>query len=137
MKKALWILLFLPVFAQAQDTTVRAQCKIIRETDPYTKASRLTTGFIKLEGGSVSIDADQYEIDVLFSINGADKCYDNNSTAWIFFEGVKTKLTNRNGGTMNCEGLFHFIFKNSNSVTTVLQKLMNEKVSHITFIGNN
>ncbi len=132
MKQILAIVFLLPLFLAAQD------CKLTRETDPYTKETKLSTGFIFLDGGSVTIDAGSREIDVLFSIEGADKCFDNNSTAAIFFEGVKTKLTNRNGGTMNCEGLFHFVFKNTASTTTtVLKKMMTMKINRIVFTGNN
>jgi hypothetical protein len=112
-------------------------CKIIRETDPYTKQTKLSTGFIYFDGGSVTVDADSKEIDVLFSIEGSDKCFDNNSIATIFFEGVKTKFNIRNGGTMNCEGLFHFIFKNTPTPNSQLLKLMNQKINHILFVGNN
>ncbi len=136
MKKIIFVLLLAPVFAIAQDSTAK-QCKLLRETDPYTKEIRLSTGFISLDGASVTIDADSKEIDVMFSIPGADRCYDNNSVAWIFFEGVKTKLTMRNGGTMNCEGLFHFIFKNSTSYATVLRNIMTQKSEHFEFTGNN
>lgn len=137
MKKLLLLSLLSPLLAISQDSTT-VPCKLIRETDPFTKEVRLSTGFIFLDGGSVTVDADAKEIDVLFSIEGAEKCYDNNSTAWIFFEGVKSKLTTRNGGTMNCEGLFHFIFKNSKTSTpSILQKLMTQKINHVTFIGNN
>ena len=136
MKKLLFFLLFAPLWAFSQDSSA-FKCKLIRETDPYTKATRISTGFIKLDGGSVTIDADQYEVDVFFTVNGTDKCYDNNSMAAVFFEGVKTKLSSRNGGTMNCEGLFHFIFKNTASTPTILSKLMNEKTNHITFTGND
>ena len=132
MKNIFFLLLLSPLFSVAQD------CKINRETDPFTKQVKLSTGFIFLEGGSVTIDADSKEIDVLFSIEGVDKCFDNNSTAFIFFEGVKTKLTSRNSGTMNCEGLFHFVFKNSpTSTPSLLQKLMTQKINHILFTGNN
>ena len=136
MKKLLFLLSFAPLFAAAQETP--ANCKLTRETDPFTKQVKVSTGFIFLDGGSVTVDADSKEIDVLFSIEGADKCFDNNSTAYIFFEGVKTKLTSRNSGTMNCEGLFHFIFKNSaTSTPSLLQKLTTQKINHILFIGNN
>jgi len=128
--------LFAPFFAKAQDTAA-VVCKLIRETDPFTKETRLSTGFIFLDGGAVTIDADSKEIDVLFSIEGADKCYDNNSVAAIFFEGIKTKLNSRNGGTMNCEGLFHFVFKNSASTPSLLQKIITQKINHIVFTGNN
>ena len=136
MKKLLILTLFCPLYLFAQDTTKR-ECKLLRETDPFTKEIKLSTGFIKLKGGSVTIDANKYEVDVLFTIEGEEKCFDNNSTAWIFYEGVKTKMTMRNGGTMNCEGLFHFIFKNSPSTPTILQRLMTMGTNHITFTGNN
>ena len=131
MKIILAILLLSPLFSVAQE------CKITRETDPFTKQTKLSTGFIFFDGGSVTIDADSKEIDVLFSIEGADKCYDNNSMAFVFFEGVKTKLSSRNGGTMNCEGLFHFVFKNTASTPSLLQKIMTQKINHIIFTGNN
>jgi hypothetical protein len=137
MKKTLlaFCLLSIAYCGFAQDST---GCKLIRETDPFTKQTKLSTGFIYFDGGSVTIDADSKEIDILFSIEGADKCYDNNSVATIFFEGVKvTKLNTRNGGTMNCEGLFHFVFKNTATPNSVLQKLMKQKINHILFIGNN
>lgn len=136
MKKIVALLLLVPLFTAAQDTTAVA-CNLIKEKDPFTKETRLSTGFINLRGGSMSIDADSKEIDVLFSIAGTDKCFDNNSMAAIFFEGVKTKFTSRNGGTMNCEGLFHFIFKNTALTNTLLQKIMTQKLSQIIFTGNN
>ena len=131
MKNILSILLFSPLFIKAQE------CKLIKDIDPFTKETRISTGFIFFDGGSVTIDADSKEIDVLFSIEGIDKCFDNNSTAFVFFEGVKTKMSSRNGGTMNCEGLFHFVFKNSASTPTILQKIMTQKINHIVFTGNN
>ena len=131
MNKVLILLLLSPLLAATQD------CKLITETDPFTKTVKLSTGFIFFDGGSVTIDADSKEVDVLFSIEGADKCFDNNSVAFIFFEGTKTKLTGRNGGTMNCEGLFHFIFKNSASTPSLLQKIMTQKINRILFTGNN
>ena len=38
---------------------------------------------------------------------------------------------------MNCEGLFHFIFKNTASTTAVLKKITTQKITHIVFTGNN
>lgn len=131
MKRILAALLLCPLFTLAQD------CKLNKETDPYTKETRLSTGFIFLAGGSVTIDADSKEIDMLFSIEGANRCFDNNSTAVIFFEGSKVKMNLRNAGTMNCEGLFHFIYKNSVTTTSQLQKLTTQKISKIVFTGND
>ena len=113
------------------------ECKLTRTTDPFTKEIRVSSGFVQLEGGSVTLDASKPEIDILFSLEGAENCFDNNSTAYIFFEGSKSKGSIRNGGTMNCEGLFHFIFRNSNSVTSLLNRMMTQKITHIVFTGNN
>ena len=113
------------------------ECKVKKTTDPYTKEIRLSSGFIQLDGGSVTIDADSKEIDILFSVEGTDVCFDNNSSVFIFFEGSKSKGSIRNGGSMNCEGLFHFIFKNSASTTSLLNRMMTQKITHIVFSGNN
>ncbi len=132
MKYWLALIVIAPFFAIAQD------CKLHKETDPYTKETKLSTGFIYLNGGSVTIDADSKEIDILFSVEGSDKCYDNNSTAEIIFEGIKSKSSTRNGGTMNCEGLFHFIFRNSKSTpTTLLQRMCTKKITQIVFTSND
>lgn len=136
MKPILFLLLVTPFLAVGQAPGTEA-CKLIRETDLFTKQTRLSTGFIKLEGGSVTIDADSKEIDIMFLIPGLEKCYDNNSTGAVFFENVKTKMNIRNGGTMNCEGLFHFIYKNTNTPNTILTKLITQKIDRILFVGNN
>jgi hypothetical protein len=131
MKFIFSLLLIMPVMLRAQE------CKLQSETDPFTKQTKLSTGFIYLDGGSISIDADSKEITVLFSIEGSDKCFDNTSNAYVYFEGTKVKLTVRNGGTMNCEGLFQFVYRNTPSASTVLQKLVTQKITQITFTGNN
>jgi hypothetical protein len=132
MKNLIFVCLaFLPTLIKAQD------CALHRETDPYTREIKLSTGFITLQGGSVTIDADKNEIDIFFSVSGIDKCYDNNSTANVFFEGTRAKLLYRNGGTMNCEGFFHFIFKNTAGAQAMLQKFITQKVNNIVFTGNN
>ena len=103
-----WLLgILLPLFTRAQD------CKLNKETDPFTKETKLSTGFMFFSGASLTIDADSKEVDLLFSLEGANRCLDNNSTAVVHFEGTKVKMNLRNAGTMNCEGLFHFIYKNS------------------------
>ena len=130
MKYIVLIAFFISSVVSAQE------CKLKKETDPFTKETKLSTGFIFLKGGSVTVDADSKEIDILFSIEGIDKCFDNNSTAVIFFEGSKVKTTFRNGGTMNCEGLFHFIFKNSVSTNSQLKKITTQKITQIIFTGN-
>lgn len=131
MKIILAFILFTSMAAHCQE------CKLKSSTDPYTKETRLSTGFIFGTGGSITVDADSKEIDFLISLEGADQCYDNNSSAYLFFEGVKSKSMLRNNGSMNCEGLFHFIFKNSPGNTSMLQKFSTQKVTHIIFTGNN
>lgn len=135
LKRLLVILCFSPVVALSQDST---GCKLIRETDPYTKEVKLSTGFIGLDGASVTIDADSKEIIVLFSLEGAEKCFDNNATVDLYFEGIKSKTMSRNAGTMNCEGLFQLVFKNTHSTpTTILQRLTTRKVTQLIFTGNS
>jgi len=131
MKYVFGICLLFPLFVRAQD------CKLNRETDPYTKEKKISTGFTGLGRGSVTIDANAMEIDVFFSIEGIDKCFDYNSTAAIFFEGTKLKMLNRNGGSMNCEGLFHIIFRNTATTSSLLSKMTTQKINHIVFTGNN
>ncbi len=127
MKKLIYLYFLMPFFAVAQD------CKLISETDPFTKVRKISTGFIFLNGGSLTIDADKKEVVFLFSLNGEGRCFDNNSTASIIFEGTKTKGSARNGGTMNCEGLFQIVYRNAASTTSMLQKLMSQKIASIIF----
>lgn len=136
MKFILVLSMMIPLFPAAQDSLSK-NCKITREKDPFTKEIKLSTGFIPLDGGQVTIDANKLEIDFLFSLDGPLKCFDNNSTAFVFFEGTKLKLSSRNGGSMNCEGLFHFIFRNTASLPSMLTRMTTQKVSHIIFKGNN
>ena len=136
MKLIVAAFLLFPLLAAAQDP-IAIGCKLNRETDPYTKETKISTGFIELAAGSVTVDADSREIDVFFSLSGVDKCFDNNSMAAIFFEGSKVKMSYRNGGTMNCDGFFHFIFKNSATIPSLLQKITTQKIATITFTGNN
>lgn len=120
-----------PVFGMSQD------CVIQKEKDPYTKEVKLSTGFINLKNVTLSIQADSREIDFLFVINGKDKCFSDVSTASIFFEGTKVKTSIRNAGSMNCDGLFHFNFRNQPVIPSSLQKMAVQKVIGILFIGND
>ncbi len=122
-------LLFFSHLLNAQD------CKLLKETDSYTKISKLSTGFISLQGASLNIEADNKEIDFFFAVR--DKCFNDASTVFIFFEGSKIKTTYRNSGSMNCEGYFHFIFKNGTTTPTVLKKLATQKVASFIFTGND
>lgn len=126
-KSLLFLLCAATVFhAVAQD------CTINRETDLFTKETRLSSGFFDLSGASVTVDADKKEVDILFSFK-TNRCFDDGCTATIYFAGTKFKLLLRNAGTMNCEGLFHFIFRNAVAVNYQLKKLATAKISHIVF----
>jgi hypothetical protein len=126
-KFLLFALCYALVFAvAAQD------CNVNRETDLFTIETRLSSGFIDLSGASVTIDADKKELDILFSFK-TNRCFDDGCTATIYFAGTKSKLLLRNAGTMNCEGLYHFIFRNAATVNYQLKKIATAKVSHIVF----
>src|SRR3954447_25239298 len=106
MKKMIFAIALFPFIALAQD------CNIKKETDGFTREPRLSTGFIKLQSSTLSIDADKKEFDFFFTIEGSDKCFDDQSTVVVMFEGSKQRNTFRSTGSMNCEGLFHFTVRN-------------------------
>jgi hypothetical protein len=118
-----------PFFLSAQD------CKLSRETDPYTKETKLSTGFISLPGAKVTIDADSKEIDFFFIV--PDKCFNDASTVFILYEGNRVKLTYRSAGSMNCDGYFHFKFRNNTVTPTVVQKFSTQKIAQFIFTGND
>ncbi len=134
MKYLVTILLLAPLFLSAQQPAP-VDCKLVRETDPYTKETKLSSGFISLQGASLTVDADSKEIDFFFTV--PDKCFTDASMVYIYFEGSKVKTTYRNNGSMNCDGFFHFKFRNGTTTPTVLQKLATQKAAHFIFIGND
>ncbi len=129
MKQLLWISFFLPFYAIGQE------CKIITTKDPYTKETKISSGFFALQGATLTIEADSKEIDFFFIIEG--KCFDDASTAFLFFEGARTRTTYRNGGSRNCDGYFHIKYKNSATPTTVLKKLASQNTAHFVFTGTD
>lgn len=131
MKAVLFIVCLFPALLQAQDQ----DCKITRETDPYTKETKLSSGFVTLQGGTVTVESDSKEIDLFFIVPG--KCFNDASTLFIFFEGSKVKMTYRNAGNMNCDGYFHVKFRNGQNTATPLQKLSAQKVTQLVFTGND
>jgi hypothetical protein len=135
MKYVSLIFFLLPLFLSAQNP-IAAECKLIKETDPHTKETKFSSGFISLQiGASLNIDADGKEIDFFFTI--PDECYTDASTVFVFFEGTKVKATYRNSGSMNCDGNFHFMFRNGVATPSGLQKLSTQKVSSFVFTGND
>lgn len=131
MKPALFfcsLFLHLSIFCQEE-------CKLIKDTDPYTREAKLSSGFISLQGGSVTIDADSKEVDFFFVVD--DKCFDNLSTVFIYFEGSKARTTYSNAGNMNCTGYFHFKYRNSATTPTVMKKMTTQKITQLVFKGTD
>jgi hypothetical protein len=131
MKSILLISCLFPLFLSAQE------CKVLSETDPYTKETRLSSGFIALQGGSsVSVEADSKEIDIFFIIN--DRCFDDDASNVVaYFEGTKVKTTYRNAGSMNCTGYFHIRVRNGTVTPTNIKKMATQKVTQFVFTDSN
>lgn len=123
------IVFLLPGALLAQD------CKLKKTVDPYTREVRLSTGLISLGGTSVSIEADSKEIDFFFTMTRSESCFDGSSTAVVTYEGTRAKATFKNGGTTNCQGFFHIIFKNQATTPTLLQRLISQKITSILLTG--
>ena len=135
LQKAFWV--GIPLVGLCCLSSLWAQdCNLIKETDPYTRQTRLSTGFIELTGASLVADADSKEIDVMISFK-TDRCFDDGCAAVIYFAGGKQKINLRNGGTLNCEGLFHFIFRNGPTVNYQLKKMATQPISHMEFVDRN
>lgn len=133
MKSLLLPLLLLCAAANAQD------CKLKKTTDPFTKATKISTGFKKfgLQGPSVllSVDANATDVDLFFSIPGPaeTQCFDNNSPVQLTYDGGRIKYNAKNSGSMNCEGLFHVTFRNTAATPGALNNLMQKKLQSIKF----
>ena len=136
MKNWLFILLLLPFASFAQDT-----CGLKKTKDPFTNQTKLSTGFKDFSGSagivSISADATPTEIDFFIWIKNGSKCFDMESSAQVIWEGERSKATFRNTGSMNCEGAFHFNFKNTTTPNSWLRKMMAKKIATIKLTGNN
>jgi hypothetical protein len=136
MKTLLLLLLISPLISSAQDS-----CQLKRETDQFTHETRITTGFIPFNVSgiplSISVDATKAEIDFFLWIRNDSKCFDENSTIQLIFEGDKLKSNFKNTGSMNCEGAFHFTFRNSKSTATQLKRMTEKRINSIKLTGND
>jgi hypothetical protein len=135
MKNLILLFFLFPLFGNAQDS-----CKLKRSTDEFTHVTKVTTGFVSFPVNgvplSISIDATKTEVDFFFWINEPSKCFDETSTAQVNFDGERLKANYKNSGSMNCEGAFHFTFRNSTSTPSNLLRLTDKKISSIKLIGN-
>jgi hypothetical protein len=127
MKCIAAILFLIPLFASAQD------CKVKRTTDPYTKELKMSSGAIQLQGATLSVDADAKEIDFFFSMDGKEKCFSSDATVVVVYEGTKMKGNFKNAGPMNCDGIFHLIFRNQATTPTLLQRFITQKIVSLQF----
>src|SRR5215208_3586911 len=136
MKTFLFVLFFLPLFSSAQDT-----CKLRRETDPFTHQVKVSTGFIPFVANgvqlSVSVDATGSEIDFFLWLQNDSRCFDEASTVQINYEGDRLKANFKHTGSMNCEGAFHFTFRNTVATPSNLERLASKKISTIRLTGSN
>ncbi len=123
--------MFAPLLGFTQD------CKVKKTTDPYTREVKVSSGPIQLQGATLSIDADGKEVDFFFSMDGKEKCFSDASNVVIIYEGTRVKGNFKNNGPMNCDGIFHIIFKNQVTTPALLQRLLTQKITSIQFTGNN
>lgn len=134
LMKACLLLLLLPFVSTAQDT-----CGLKKSKDPFTNVTKLSTGFKKFDGNgvtvSISADATPSEIDFFVWVKNEGKCFDPESEAQIVYEGEKARATIKNSGSMNCDGAFHFTFKNNATTTSVLKRLGTKRLSTIKLIS--
>ena len=105
------------------------------DKDPYTREEKLSSGFIDIGSAKVSVVATKTEIDFLFSL-GKGNCFDDDCSAAISYTATKAKTTIRNSGPTNCDGLFHFTFRNLASTPTNLQNLSIKPITSIKFTDN-
>jgi hypothetical protein len=136
MKHWIVLLFFFPFASFAQDT-----CGLKKTKDPFTNQVKLSTGFKSFGGSagpvSISADATPTEIDFFIWLKTEGKCFELESTAQVVWEGERSKATFRNAGSMNCEGAFHFNFKNTATANSWLRKMMAKKIATIKLTGNN
>lgn len=128
MKFIFSLLLIAPLFVLAQD------CKLKKEIDPFSQQPRLTTGFFGIGSDRLSMTADSKEIDFFFVVGG-NKCFDDQTTVTIHFDGDRLRSNFRASGTMNCEGLYHFTVRNTATPNYALQRLATKKVASIKFVN--
>jgi hypothetical protein len=129
MKYCLVLVMLCPFLSWSQN------CNLKTTRDPYTKEIKVSTGFFPLNTARGSIEATKSDIDFMFAVEG--KCFDDASNAAVFFDGSRLKSNFKNTGTMNCDGLFHFTFRNTNPSPTALQNLGTKKITSIRFKDNS
>jgi hypothetical protein len=132
MKYLLLSFCLLPAVLWGQD------CNLKKGQDPITSKPTLTTGFIDISQGTLTIDVNSKEIDFFFDFtNPIVKCLDEETEATMVLEGGKTKIQFHNSGSMNCDGVFHIIFRNSAYTPSQVQKMASRKIVSMQLTGPN
>jgi hypothetical protein len=130
MKNFLTLIFLIPLLASAQDS-----CKLKKSTDPFTHQTKISTGFVNFATPgaqvNISIDATSTDIDFFVWVKNDGKCFDDQSTALVNYEGDRLKATFKNTGSMNCEGAFHFTFRNTTATPGALERLSSKKIASI------
>jgi hypothetical protein len=134
MKVLLSLFFLLPLAAIAQD------CSYQKLVDKFSQETYYSSGFmnfigVKGEKISFSIEADNKEVRLLFSLPG--NCFNDQSTAVIAFEGTRSKSTSKNSTAMNCDGIFTAVFRNTATTPFALEKIASQKLQNIIFTGSN
>jgi hypothetical protein len=131
MKKLLSILFLLPLFAIAQDCTLKKQ------VDPISSEPNLVTGFVPFNSGGVqfaiSMEAGPREINLFFLIENPNPCFKDESTAVAYFEGDRSKVNLKNIGGSNCQGIFQAMYKNTPITAANLERLSQKKIASFRF----
>jgi hypothetical protein len=121
--------------------SVAQDCNLKNEKDQFNQDPRLTTGFKSFGVGTnkflLSVSADKTEVDFFIALDNSAECFNDISRAVITFDGIKSKGNYKNGGTTNCKGYFHFVFKNQENLQSPLKNLAERKVASIQFINTS
>lgn len=126
MRAILTAVFLLPLFVFAQD------CNLIKDADTFTGRNKLSTGFKDFSNFRLSIDASGKDIDYFFVFSHSKlKCLNEEHNITFVWEGGKQRNEFRNGGQMNCQGIYHLILRNSSTIPSGLQKLSTKKVQSI------
>lgn len=134
MKYFFLLVLAFPLFGNSQE------CNLQKRVDQFSQENMLSTGFMHLSGEkgekvSLTIEADSREVRLLFSAKG--NCFDGNSKAIFVYDGSKSKSTQKNSASMNCDGIFTIVYKNTATTPYALKKIATQKATYIELNGSN
>ena len=136
MKTIFFLACLFPLLSSAQDT-----CKLRKETDAFTHQTKISTGFVPFVSNgnqlSISVDATSTEIDIFLWLKNDGKCFDDQSSVQVNYEGDRSKGNFKNTGSMNCEGAFHFTFRNTPATPGMLQRMTTTRIASLKITGSN